>query len=430
MHAKLYGLATILPLLAAASCDNWLSQRGDAASSAPAKAGQDGAPTAGTQAGGSGQEAGAVADSDNGGESAGEAGGSGAAGAEELAGSGTSAAVGGGSQAGAPAAGTAAAGAAAEPCPVSSDKSHPPERLALNGALAGHDPSLIEHEGQYYLFHTGPGLPIKQSKDLQAWSSKGRVFARNPSWIAQRVSGVTDLWAPDISFFGGQYHLYYAASTAGSNHSCIGHATSSDPTRNFTDQGSPVICSNPNNDDSDGWNAIDPNFVQDESGKPSLIFGSFWGGLKLIQLDDTGQRKGDSLVAIAARPNNGGAIEAPYVVRRCGYFYLFASFDLCCDGANSTYKIMVGRSTALAGPYSDREGKPVLEGGGTLLVKGDDVWHGPGHNAVIANGERWFDVHHAYYAGMTSRTYTRDGSYLRVSELVWDDQGWPVSAGP
>jgi hypothetical protein len=85
---------------------------------------------------------------------------------------------------------------------------------------------------------------------------------------------------------------------------------------------------------------------------------AFWGGLKLIELDDMGQRAGDSLVAIAGRPNNGGAIEAPFVVHRCGYFYLFASFDRCCDGANSTYKIMVGRSTALAGPYTDRDGTP------------------------------------------------------------------------
>jgi arabinan endo-1,5-alpha-L-arabinosidase len=304
----------------------------------------------------------------------------------------------------------------------------PPKKLTLSGNLGTHDPALIEAQGQYYLFHTGPGLPIKRSGDLTAWQAAGRVFAANPSWIAQKVTGATDLWAPDISYFEGSYHLYYAASTPGSNHSCIGHATSSAlDTNQWTDHGS-IVCSNSGT--TDDWNAIDPNLVLDASGNPFLVFGSFWSGIKLIELDKSGARANDKLTAVAARPRNGGAIEAPFIVQRCGYYYLFVSFDRCCDGAASTYKIMVGRSLTLAGPYSDKQGTALLQGGGTLLVQGDDTWHGPGHSAVIFTQGRAYNVYHAYYAAANTSAYRKDASYLRVSELAWDEQGWPVSGGP
>ena len=182
-----------------------------------------------------------------------------------------------------------------------------------------------------------------------------------------------------------------------------------------------MICSNAGSNDD--WNAIDPNFALDEQGAPCLLFGSFWSGIKLIALDAAGQRKGSELIAIAARTANSRAIEAPYVVRRCGYVYLFVSFDACCKGADSTYKIMVGRSGSLRGPYTDRTGMPLLRGAGTLLVQGDATWKGPGHNAVIRTAAGWFNAYHAYAASNGSPN-------LRISELVWDSDGWPISAGP
>jgi arabinan endo-1,5-alpha-L-arabinosidase len=248
------------------------------------------------------------------------------------------------------------------------------------------------------------------------------VFSQNPAWIAQRVSGATDLWAPDISFYKGMYHLYYSASTFGSNSSCIGHATRSSLTEGaWADQG-PVICSN-SNGSKDNWNAIDPNLVVDEAGAAWLAFGSFWDGIQLIALDETGARKGTEVVGIASRTTNSRAIEAAYIVHRCGYFYLFVSFDTCCKGADSTYKIMLGRSKTVAGPYADREGTAMLRGGGTLLVQGDATWKGPGHNAVIHSAAGWFNIYHAYAA-------SNGASSLRISELVWGADGWPTSAGP
>ena len=302
------------------------------------------------------------------------------------------------------------------------DPSIPPQTESLSGNLGTHDPVVIESGGQYYMFQTGPGIFTKTSGDLRQWQGSDRVFAENPSWIAEEVPGATDLWAPDISFFGGQFHLYYSASTFGSNRSCIGHATrESLESGSWADHG-PVICSNAPGEDHD-WNAIDPNVVL-VSGTPWLSFGSFWSGIKMIELDSSGSRANDDLHGLASRPAAGGALEAPFIVKRCEFFYLFVSFDSCCRGVDSTYRIMVGRSGDVAGPYVDRSGTAMLDGGGTLVVEGDDRWRGPGHNAILFVGDSAYNLYHAYDA-------ENDGNAtLRVSQIAWDDEGWPVSAGP
>jgi arabinan endo-1,5-alpha-L-arabinosidase len=287
----------------------------------------------------------------------------------------------------------------------------------MSGDLGTHDPSVIEDSGVMYEFHTGPRLPGKTSTDLAAWRGATSAFSSNPPWIASQVPAATDLWAPDLSFFGGQYHLYYAASTFGKNTSCIGHATRDRMNAgSFTDHGS-VMCSGGNDD----FNAIDPNIVLDATGTPWLAFGSFWSGIKIVKLDAAGARADNMVHAIASR--NGGAIEAPYIVRRCGYYYLFVSFDKCCAGADSTYNIRVGRSADLLGPYTDKAGTNMMNGGGTRIVSGGGNFAAAGHNAVVFRGTQAYNVFHAY---------PTDGSaaLLRVAELVWGTDGWPVSGGP
>ncbi|HVW28362.1 MAG TPA: arabinan endo-1,5-alpha-L-arabinosidase [Polyangiaceae bacterium] len=293
-----------------------------------------------------------------------------------------------------------------------------PGVLAMSGDLTTHDPCVIEESGIVYEFHTGPLLPGKTSTDLAAWKSAPSAFSgKNPAWIASRVPGATDLWAPDLSFFGGVYHLYYAASSFGSNTSCIGHATREHMSSGaFTDHGA-VICSS----SSDDFNAIDPNAVVDTDGNPWLAFGSFWSGIKIVKLDMTGARADDTIHSIASR--NGGAIEASFIARRCGYYYLFVSFDKCCAGAQSTYNIRVGRSADLLGPYVDASGKAMMNGGGTLLVGGGGDFAASGGSGVLFRGTAAYNVFHAY---------PLDGSAarLRVAELVWGDDGWPISGGP
>ncbi|WP_437735763.1 arabinan endo-1,5-alpha-L-arabinosidase [Sorangium sp. So ce1335] len=304
------------------------------------------------------------------------------------------------------------------------DPSSPPGALRLSGDLVTHDPAVIQAGDRYYLFQTGDRLPMKTSSDLLNWQAAGRVFDARPAWLAEQVPGVEDLWAPDISRFGGAYHLYYSASTFGSNRSCIGHATkaSLDAAEPWTDRG-PAICSN-TGATRDEWNAIDPNVAIDEEGTPWLAFGSFWSGLKMVKLTASGERADTELHALASRPDARGALEAPFIVRRCGFYYLFVSFDSCCRGVDSTYKMVVGRSTSITGPYVDREGKAMTAGGGTLLVQGDSRWKGPGHNAVLFSKDRAYNIYHAY-------NVERNGEpTLRISELAWDSDGWPRSGGP
>ncbi|HEX3760949.1 MAG TPA: LamG-like jellyroll fold domain-containing protein [Kofleriaceae bacterium] len=296
-----------------------------------------------------------------------------------------------------------------------------PEHVDVQGDVTDvHDPAMIAAHGTYYLYSTGQGLQVRTSRDLASWHFAGQVFATNPAWVISKFGDLPSLWAPDVTFFGGQYHLYYAASTFGSNHSCIGHATKANLASSapWTDHG-PLICSNDGT--VDDWNAIDPHVVLDTAGTPWMSLGSFWSGIKLIQLTRTGERADGSLRALASPPST--AIEASYIVYRAPYYYLFASFDFCCQGANSSYNVRVGRSTSITGPYVDRTGLDMLAGGGTPVVAGDSRWAGPGSNAVVQIGDRWWNVYHTYdvqNAGIPT---------LRISELSWQD-GWPVSGEP
>ncbi len=289
-----------------------------------------------------------------------------------------------------------------------------------------HDPSIIKEGNTFYLFSTRGGISVRCSEDLIRWRLCGDVFGHLPLWAVQDVPGLRGLWAPDISYFNGRYHLYYSASTFGSNRSSIGLATNQtlDPLGDkyrWEDQGK-VISSYP----SDDWNAIDPNIILDEKGQPWLSFGSFWGGIKLRKIDQpTGKLDltDQTLYSLAARPRGPdlpGAVEAPFIIRKNGYYYLFVSFDFCCRGVMSTYNIRVGRSRRVTGPYTDRAGKDMREGGGTLIVESQGRWHGPGHCAILSDKDGEKIVYHAYDAEM------RGLATLRISPLVWDAEGWPA----
>lgn len=285
-----------------------------------------------------------------------------------------------------------------------------------------HDPDVIKEGIRYYMFSTGAGTPIRCSVDRVTWTICGSVFDGAPAWAQEAIPGVTDLWAPDISYFNGRYHLYYSASTFGRNHSAIGLATTptldqSSPNYEWTDHGAVVRSFSGNN-----YNAIDPNVVLDEAGTPWLSFGSFWTGIKMVELDPaTGKPVSDppALYSLARRPDpSTDAIEAPYIIRRDGYYYLFVSYDSCCQGVNSTYNVRVGRATEVTGPYVDRSGVSMMEGGGTLIIQGTSRWRGTGHQAVLQDGDDTFLVYHAYDA------QANGVPTLRISPLEWEN-GWP-----
>ena len=287
---------------------------------------------------------------------------------------------------------------------------------------------MIKHDDDYYLFSTGPGILMRRSPDLRQWRAIGSVFREPPAWTFKEVPGFKGhIWAPDIAFLNGKYHLYYSISTFGSNHSCIGLAVNATldpdhPDYRWQDKGI-VVRSIAG---KDNWNAIDPNLLLDEDGNAWLTFGSFWSGIKMVRIDaGTGKPQNDPplIETIASRPGST-AIEAPFIVHRRGYYYLFVSFDQCCRGADSTYKIMVGRSRDPQGPYANRLGQPMLEGAGTLVLAGHGDCRGPGHNAVLREGETYWLVHHMYDAA-------NDGiSTLQIRELIWPEDGWPLPSEP
>ena len=289
-----------------------------------------------------------------------------------------------------------------------------------------HDPHIIKEAGSYYIFCTGRGIPIRQSSDLLNWKIVGKVFDKLPEWTKQEIPGAVFPWAPDILFFHGKYHLYYSISTFGSNRSCIGLATNAtlDPQGKdykWVDQGKVIESIK-----TDDWNAIDANPVMDEQKNVWLCFGSFWGGIKLRRLDiSTGKTSADdtNLYSLASRPEPR-AIEGAYIFRKGDYYYLFVSFDFCCKGVKSDYNIRVGRSKEITGPYVDKSGKPMLEGGGTLILEGAGRYIGPGHNSILHDGDKDYLVYH-FYDGENRGVPT-----LQIRPLTWTEDGWPVPGEP
>lgn len=291
----------------------------------------------------------------------------------------------------------------------------------LTGDLLAHDPVIIRQGTTWYAFYTGNGIKIKSSIDGVNWFHYGQVLKKTPQWAKEMVPGSTSsIWAPDISYYNGQYNLFYSVSTFGKNVSVIGLLTNKTLDKKssqyeWVDQG--LILSS---EESDDYNCIDPNLVIDENGKAWLAFGSFWSGIKIIKLNNKSLKPLEStpLKSIAFRPSST-AIEAPFIIYNNGYYYLFTSFDFCCKGIRSTYKIAVGRSKDIDGEYIDKLGKPMLQGGGTIVRKGDDRWKGPGHNAIYTYNDETILVYHAYDA------VHNGAATLRIESLFWDDEGWP-----
>jgi arabinan endo-1,5-alpha-L-arabinosidase len=295
------------------------------------------------------------------------------------------------------------------------------------------DPHIIAARkgGGFYIFCTGAGVPIWHSDDLLHWQRAGRVFQENvPEWAQAAVPSAEGIWAPDIAYFAGRYHLYYSVSSFGSQRSVIGLAVNKtlDATRSdyrWEDRGL-VVASAPGKTD---FNAIDAAPFVDRDGRAYLFWGSFWSGIKAAWLDRaTGKLAGGppGIVPVAARAKgvDPPAVEGAYVVFHQGLYYLFVSWDLCCEGLNSTYKIMVGRSRSVLGPYVDAMGRRMLDGGGTPVLASSERWRGPGHNSVLQTPQGDWLVHHTYDAQNVGR-----GRILQIRPLSWSNS-WPAAGEP
>jgi arabinan endo-1,5-alpha-L-arabinosidase len=313
------------------------------------------------------------------------------------------------------------------------------DEASINERMTGdisptHDPCIAKQDDTYYVYGTSmpgsPGITLRTSKDLVHWTARPPLFSEIPEWAAAAVPGTKGMWAPDISLFNGKYYLYYAYSTFGSNRSAIGLSTAAtldpdSPQYGWTDQGL-VLMSH----DGDDFNAIDPARFVDLKGRYWLIWGSFWTGIKMRRIEPNSGKPLDTdtkIYSLASRPAPTGApdpIEAPFMIERKGYYYLFASYDYCCKGVQSTYYTAVGRSKEVTGPFLGRSGQSMAQGFGTVILRADlkeqGRWRGPGHCAVFNDEGQYYIVYHAY-------DKTNHGApTLRIDPLTWTDDGWPT----
>lgn len=329
-------------------------------------------------------------------------------------------------------------GGSAEGAPVNNGSSNQPvsdsaHYYTLTGNLGTHDPTIIKEGDTWYEFQTGPGIGGKVSSNGLNWLGVPFLLSGKLDWWVNYVPNQVgnDVWAPDVHIYNGRVWLYYSISTFGSRTSAIGLlsfpslagldcANPGPSNPDCTDHG--VVVSTHASDGGD-FNAIDPNLVLDANGDPWLSFGS-WnaGGIQLVQLntDDTSEDYmkpvGES-VSIASR--GGSGIEAPVIIYRNNYYYLFVSVGLCCQGVNSTYRIHYGRATDIIGPYLDKNDSNMLDGGGTLLEDGDDRWKGPGGQDIDNIDGVDVIAFHAYDAAAGGVPI------LNMATLDWDEDDWP-----
>jgi arabinan endo-1,5-alpha-L-arabinosidase len=323
---------------------------------------------------------------------------------------------------------TARAGASGGGAAGSGGTSEYPAKTTQHLAIGVHDPAIIHAGANYYLLATGGRLGIRSSSNLRQWSSPTMIFSALPAWITTELGQqITDLWAPDISFFADHYHVYYAGSVFGSNHSVIGLATNTtlDPTSAgyaWVDQGL-IIESNKSGGPKDDWNAIDPSLCFDTNGQPWLVFGSFWSGIKLRKVDAATGKLSTSDTQLHALANHSGGIEAASIVSHNGYYYLFVSYDTCCKGVNSTYRTMVGRASAITGPYADRNAKPMLQGNAEQLLASNGRYIGPGGGTAFQDDNLYYYAYHYY------DSQANGSSYLMLRPMQWVDD-WPMLDEP
>lgn len=298
----------------------------------------------------------------------------------------------------------------------------PLEESASRGITTRDPSSIVKCKDEYWVFYTGRGVPTYRSRDLVKWERGPAVFKEAPEWIAKIVpeNRRMQYWAPDVIKLGDRYLLYYAVSSFGKMTSAIGLATNptldpDDPAYHWTDEGYVV-----RTQDGDGFNAIDPSVFQDRDGSLWLAFGSYWSGIKLVQLNpQTGKRLAPDSKLFSLAYNE--SIEASCLCRHDDYYYLFVNWGSCCRGPRSTYNIRIGRSKSVTGPYLDKAGVDLLHSGGSLfLATTNGPLIGPGHAAILnANGKEWFTSDFEGDLRLDGR------ATLAIMPLRWNADGWP-----
>lgn len=292
---------------------------------------------------------------------------------------------------------------------VSAQESIMYQNPVINQSLP--DPTIIKaKDGYFYLYATEDirNVPIYKSKNLIDWEFITTAFTKETRPNFEPKGGI---WAPDINYINGKYVLYYSMSVWGGEWTCgIGVALADKPEGPFIDQGK-LFRSN----EIDVQNSIDPFYMEDK-GKKYLFWGSF-RGIYAIELakDGLSIKTGAQKRKIA-----GTAFEGTYIYKRKDYYYLFASIGSCCKGIKSTYKLIVGRSKSLFGPYVDKTGKDMMDNGYSIVIGHNDRFVGNGHCSEIVKDKKGNDW--ILYHGVDKEN--PKGRVLLLDQVKWDKEGW------
>lgn len=295
------------------------------------------------------------------------------------------------------------------------------------------DPHVIDGEnGFFYIYATG-GVALR-SEDMCSWEVFSNQILQRPSWNDANSGGICGLWAPDIAHIGDLWIYYYSLSVwGGESATAVGYATSDSPEGPFVDQGKLF-----NSTDVNVVNVIDPAPFIDDDGSVYLSFGSF-RGIGLIRLNDDGcglyndnMSEAVKNMKIIVGVNGDSITEASYILKKDDYYYYFGSSGTCCEGVNSTYAVITGRSKSIFGPYLDRKGRTLSTrsaGIGEFCVWGGSTHDGnivgPGHNSLYIDkaGDTWL-IYHGY--AIDDNYATR---HLLMDKLLWDADGYPYVSG-
>jgi arabinan endo-1,5-alpha-L-arabinosidase len=276
-------------------------------------------------------------------------------------------------------------------------------------------------------------IPRLRSSDLVHWQYLGDTFGMVlPAWMSSTAA----LWAPEAVYRNGSYYLYYTVTDVAdavsgvpgcTSDAAIGVATSASLAGPWVDHGAPVVAPRSNGPGCNFLWTYDPAVITDDSGQSYLYYGSYYGGVETRPLSADGFTTDPATAVAITIPNR---YEGTDVVKKDGYYYIFASASNCCNGPLTGYQVFAGRSTSPLGPFVDAQGVSLLDsrvGGEPALTLSGNRWVGPGGSAVFQDaGGNWFAAYHAvdrnqpYFAGSVG--YTRRP--LLLDRLTWEG-GWP-----
>ena len=305
---------------------------------------------------------------------------------------------------------------------------------AKDNLQPGHDPSIARFEDGYALMSTNNKLYLWTSEDAYNWRGHSSTMSRVPQWAYAYAPEAEDIWAPDVFYMNGEYRVYYCVSEFGGRNSAIGYqsTTSIMPGSDgygWTDHGHVFHTKQ----GTDSYNAIDADVVKDTEGNYWMAFGSFGLGIQLIKLDaKTGLQASDdqNVYNIARRTSEAseGAEEGPSLIEHNGQYFLFTAWDKCClqgdDIEKTTYKTAYGRADDVTGPYKDRAGYNMKNGGGTILMERYGRYVGPGGGEAFQDLNRIRFVHHYY--DLKGNKY----NHIHIRDVVFTDDNWVEMGQP